>query len=136
MGRVLGLDPGRRRIGVAVSDPMRITASPVGFVDAEPKGLADRLRALAGEWEPDLVVIGLPVSLDGAEGASANLARELGDLVERTCEVDVHYVDERFTSLTAERALIEGGVRRRRRKDLRDGVAASLIVRAFLDGAA
>lgn len=132
-GRVLGLDPGERRIGVALSDPLGIIAQPHSVLDRKTDDVIGRLRALVKEHDVLHVVVGLPVSLSGAEGRSAEAARELGRAVEQELGVDVAYHDERFTSVQAEAALLEGNVRRADRRNVRDKVAAAIMLQGFLD---
>lgn len=131
-GRVLALDPGTTRIGVAVSDPLRIVATPLAVLPADD--FEDALRALIEEYEPAILVVGLPVSLSGNEGPAADKARAFGDAVAALTGLDVHYVDERFTTATATSAMLEGGVRRRDRRQNVDKVAAAVILRHFLNG--
>lgn len=131
VGRVLAFDPGSTRVGVAVSDPLRIVATPLKVV---PVGDFEReLRQLVSEYQPSTIVIGLPVGLSGREGASAQAARALGDLVAQVTGIPVEYVDERFTTATAESAMLEGGVKRRDRRQNVDKVAAAVILRHYLD---
>jgi putative Holliday junction resolvase len=132
-GRVLGLDPGQRRIGVAISDASRTIASPVRYIDAMAADVAQELRVICDEYEVTAVVIGLPVNLDGSEGPSAIAARGFAAMVSEATGLDVEFQDERFTSLTAEAALIEGGVSRKGRKEKRDQVAAAVMLQSFLD---
>ena len=133
MGRYLGLDPGERRIGVAVSDPSGTIASPHSFVDVGPRTIDD-LRDLCASLDIGTVVIGLPVGLDGSEGPSARRSRQLGDQLNAELELDIEYHDERFTTVTAEQALLEGNVSRRKRKGKRDQVAAAVMLQGYLDG--
>jgi putative Holliday junction resolvase len=91
------------------------------------------LRDVCEEYEITLVVVGLPVNLDGSEGASAKAAREFAGRVAEATGCDVEFQDERFTSKTAEAALIEGGVRRRARKEKRDQIAAAVMLQSYLD---
>ncbi len=79
------------------------------------------------------IVVGLPTGLSGAEGPSAKAARTVGDMVAEATGLPVEYQDERFTSVTAEAALLEGGVRRAKRRDVRDKVAAAVILQTYLD---
>ena len=136
MGRSLGLDPGERRIGVAVSDPSGTIASPHGFIDTASDDTVVRLHELIAEFDIERIVVGLPVSLDGHEGPAARRARALGDEIAGAVDVPVHYHDERFTTVTAEDALIEGGVRRKERKEKRDQVAAAVMLQGYLDSRA
>lgn len=132
-GRVLGLDPGQRRIGVAVSDPSRTIASPVRFIDTKTGDVAATVRDICDEYEVTLVVVGLPIGLDGSEGRSATLAREFAATIADATGLETVFQDERFTTHTAEAALIEGGVRRRARKDKRDQIAAAVMLQSYLD---
>lgn len=132
-GRALGLDPGERRIGVALSDPTGIIAQPLEVIDRKVADPVDTVKRLVREYEVDTVVIGLPVSLSGGEGPAAQAARAFGATMSAALDVEVVYQDERFTTVTAEEALIEGGVRRERRRQVRDMVAAAVMLQAYLD---
>lgn len=134
MGRILGLDYGTRRIGVALSDPLQLTAGPLTVLDAADPDLAEGLCRLVAEHEVELVVVGLPVGLDGGEGPAAAAARRFAAEVRGAVAVPVELYDERFSTVTAERTLIEAGLRRERRKGTRDRVAAAVFLQAYLDG--
>jgi putative Holliday junction resolvase len=134
MGRVVALDPGSARIGVAVSDPLKLTARPHSTLDATADDLDDRVRALLADLDAELVVVGLPIGLDGNEGPAARQARELAARVAAAVDVPVELHDERFTTVTAERVLVEAGMRRERRKTTRDRVAAAVLLQSYLDG--
>ena len=135
--RVLAVDPGSKRVGLALSDPLGITANPLPSLPAEPAAtLAERIAGVAREREADRVVVGLPRRLDGSEGPEAAAARRLADAVRAASRLPVSLYDERLTSAAAERALIAQGVRRARRRELSDQVAASLILRSYLDSKA
>ncbi len=134
MGRVIGLDVGTKTIGVAVSDPLRIFAQPL--LTLGRKGLKQDLPALGRllvEQEIEEIVVGLPLELDGSEARSARLARQVGDGLGEASGLQVHYVDERFSSVEAERALVFQNVSRKRRKEVIDQAAAVLILQGFLD---
>lgn len=132
-GRILGLDPGERRIGVAVSDATGTIASPVDFIDRLAAHHEQKLIDLCTEWEITEIVVGLPVSLDGTEGPAAKMSREFGESVEGFTGLPVAFHDERFTTVTAEHALLEGGLKRRSRINKRDQVAAAVMLQGFLD---
>ncbi|MEO0601805.1 MAG: Holliday junction resolvase RuvX [Myxococcota bacterium] len=134
MGRVLGLDVGTKTIGVAMSDETRLIASPVRTVAR--RSVARDVDDLATDIEEgaiEAVVVGLPYELDGTEARSARLARQIGEAVRERFELPVHYVDERFTSVDAERQLIQARVSRQRRKEIIDQQAACIILQSFLD---
>lgn len=131
MTRILGVDYGTKRIGLAISDGVGLTARPLEVVSRG--GLAAALRRIDAEYGVDKVVVGLPTGLSGNEGTSAEGARGLGAEVGETLGVDVEYVDERFTSKLAESALLESGMKRRDRKETVDKVAAAIILQTYLD---
>jgi len=132
-GRILGIDPGTLRIGVALSDPGRVIASPLEVIDRRRSEPAVRIASLVAEHRVTSIVIGLPVGLAGGEGPSVAVARELGAEVTASTGQDVVYWDERFTSVTAEAALLESGMRRESRRDRRDMVAAAVMLQDYLD---
>ena len=133
-GRVLAVDPGSRRVGLALSDESRLLASPLRTLEAEPAAtLAERLAAVAREVGAVELVVGLPRNLDGSSGEAARLARALADELKRSTRLPVSLHDERLSSVAAERHLIGQGVRRERRRDLVDQLAATLILEAFLE---
>ena len=131
MSRVLGIDYGTKRVGLAISDGIGLTARPLDVVPR--RQLADRVRQIAAEYEVGTIVVGLPTSLDGNEGVSAMAARELGDELSDLLGVGVVYIDERFTSRMAEDSLLESGMKRRDRKETVDKVAAAIILQTYLD---
>jgi putative Holliday junction resolvase len=132
--RVLAIDPGSKRIGLAVSDPLGKIAQPLTRIPADPaETLPGRLAELARELEADLVVVGLPRRMDGSSGPEARAARELAARLRQDTGLPVTLVDERLTSVAADRALLAAGHRRRRRRELTDAVAAALILQTFLE---
>lgn len=133
-GRVLGLDPGQRRIGVALSDPGGVIAQPHTVVDRRRGDAIGRIARICDEHDVGLIVVGLPVSLSGEEGPSAAAARRLGDEVAAATGRNLVYWDERFTSVQAEQSLLEVGIRREQRRERRDMIAAALMLQGYLDG--
>ena len=133
-GRVLAVDPGSRRVGLALSDEARLLASPLRTLEAEPAStLSERLAAVAREVGAVELVVGLPRNLDGSSGAAAASARSLADQLKRSTRLPVSLHDERLSSVAAERHLVAQGVRRERRKGLVDQLAATLILESFLE---
>lgn len=131
MTRYLGVDCGSKRVGLAVSDAAGILASPLEVVArAEAPAL---VAALVEELGIGGLVVGLPTGLSGGEGRSAEEARALGAELAAATGLPVQFVDERFSSRLAEDALIETGMRRRRRRATVDKVAAAVILQGFLD---
>ena len=132
-GRVLGVDLGTRRVGLALSDPLRMISSPLDTIPLiSESALAERLAALCREKDVSTVVIGLPVSADGSEGPGCARARRMAA---RLTEAGLHPVlqDESWSSRDAEEALRETGRNRRNSKEKVDAMAASLILRAYLE---
>ena len=131
--RVLCLDVGTRRIGVAVTDPLDITAQGVETIHT--RGMENdiaRVKELCAAYDTRRVLLGLPRNMDGSEGFQAEYCSKFGD---RLCEegFQVRYQDERLTSSAATRTLIEGGVRREKRKGVIDKLAACYILQSFMD---
>jgi putative Holliday junction resolvase len=135
-GRVLALDVGTRRLGVAVSDPSGTVASPLATVPRRtPAEDAKAIAALAAEQAATTVVVGLPFTLAGREGPAAAAVRAyLAELAPLLPELTFELVDERLSTAAAERALVGGGVRRRARRQVVDQVAASVFLQTWLDG--
>ncbi len=134
MSRVLGVDYGTKRVGLAISDGLGMTARPLDVVSRSE--LTQALRQIAAEYDLSEVVVGLPTGLRGTEGDSALRARELAVEVADLLGVEVTLVDERFTSRIAEGALLESGMKRRDRKETVDKVAAAIILQTYLDSRA
>ena len=135
MGRVMALDVGDVRIGIAVSDLMGIIANPLetytrkGTLEVDARYVA----TLAKEKEVTQIVSGLPLGLKGQENEQTAKTREFVDKLKEVCDIPIEYLDERFTTLSAERVLIEGNVRREDRKKVIDKVAATIILQNYLD---
>lgn len=135
MGRIMALDVGDVRIGVAISDLMHIIANPLetytrkGNLEIDAKYIAD----LAQKNEVELFVSGLPLGLNGLENEQTTKTRAFVEELSKHTKIPVKYMDERFTTLSAERVLIQGNVRRENRKKVIDKVAATIILQNFLD---
>lgn len=130
----MGLDYGTRRIGVAMSDALHLTAQPYAVLDAESERLSDEIRQMVDDNEVEMVVVGLPMNLSGEETRSAEGARRLASRVAEITGLPVEMADERFTTKTAEQTLIGANVRRNRRKQVIDKVAAAVMLQTYLDG--
>jgi putative holliday junction resolvase len=134
LGRVLGLDLGDVRIGVAISDPERRLAVPIGTVQVgRPPGELRAVADLVREHDVTLVVIGEPVSLDGVRRARATHAANFADALRAMLTVPVALHDERLSTVEAERSLRTAGVTGSRRRSVVDAVAAQVILQAWLD---
>lgn len=134
--RTLGLDLGERRIGVALSDPLGLTAQRLTVIERRdaPADLA-RIRALVATHQVAVIVVGLPLTLRGRAGPQAQKARAFVAALQRHLRTPVKLVDERLTTVQGQRALAETGTSSRKRRALIDQVAAQLILQHFLDHA-
>jgi putative Holliday junction resolvase len=132
--RLLGVDYGTVRVGLAVSDAGRKIASPLAVWERRgPARDAEYFRALVAAEEVAALVVGLPVHLDGREGAKAVEARAFGRWLAETTGLPVVFWDERFSTVEAESALWQAGLTHKRRKARRDRVAAQILLQAYLD---
>ena len=132
--RILAVDPGSKRIGLALSDPTETIAQALATVPAEPvENLPARVAAVARTHAAERLIVGLPLRLDGTHGPEAAAARRLADAIRRESGLPVELVDERLTTAAAERALIAGGVKREQRRQGIDRVAATMLLQSHLD---
>ena len=131
--KLLGLDVGTVRIGVATSDPLEILASPYDVYKRRTLYLDSRyIVELAQKINAEKIVFGLPLKLDGTEGDSAVMARTLAEKVKEQTSLPIVFQDERLSTVSAERILIETGNRRDSRKGKIDAVAASIILQNYI----
>jgi len=134
-GRLLGIDPGAKRIGLALSDPTQTLAQPLATLTrrAGRRFPLGALRTLLEQHQPVGVVIGLPLDPDGGEGPAARDARAIGTLVAEKTKLPIDYVDERMSTAYVRRAFADEPPRNRPRPDAVDRMAAIAILQAFLD---
>ena len=135
--RIMGLDFGAKTVGVAISDPLLITAQGIEIIRRKEenklrKTLA-RIEELIVEYEVEEIVLGLPKHMNDTEGVRVELSYEFKDKLERRTGLPVYMWDERLTTVAADKALIEAGLRREERKEHIDKVAAVLILQGYLD---
>lgn len=135
MGRIMALDVGNVRIGIAVSDLMGIIANPLETYTRKGNLAIDAeyIANLAKQKEVSLFISGLPLSLSGGENEQTLKTREFIEELQKHTDIPVKFLDERFTTLSAERVLIQGNVRRENRKKVIDKVAATIILQNYLD---
>ena len=136
MERILGIDVGDKRIGVAVTDPLQITAQ--GVMTLKRKTRDDDLEAfreLITKYEIKKVVAGLPLNMDGSESAQTRKTVNFCQFIKKRLDVEIIYIDERLTSSWSEKVLIEGNVSRENRKDYIDMLAAQIILQSYMDRA-
>jgi putative Holliday junction resolvase len=132
--RILALDHGTKRIGVAVSDELKMIAQPLEFVAAEPFAeFLERLKELLREKEVELVVVGLPRNMDGSYGPAALKVQDFVAALRNAVTVPIETFDERLTSVQANRFLIQAKVRREKRKEKVDKTAAAILLQSYLD---
>jgi putative Holliday junction resolvase len=132
--RILALDYGTKRVGVAVSDTLKMIAQPLEYLDAVPfPALVEHLRRIIKEQEVELIVIGMPRNMDGTYGDSAARVREFVAAIKDVIVVPLKTWDERLTTAQANRALIQGNVRRGNRKQKIDMTAAAILLQSYLD---
>ena len=130
----LGLDIGTARIGIATSDSLGIIASPHSVYKRKfLKADAGYIANLAKSLECDTIVVGKPLKLNGTSGQSVAFVEEFIGELKNLTEIPIELQDERLSTVSAERVLIEGNVRREKRKDLIDSVAATIILQNYLD---
>lgn len=130
--RIMGIDYGSRRVGVALSDRLGIAAHPFEVIEVGP-GLHRQLADLVGSEDVDKVVVGLPVSLDGTEQAAARRTRRFVDRLRPLVGVEVVLYDERLTTRIAEGVLVAAGTSRSKRRRRVDKVAAAVMLQGYLD---
>jgi len=132
--RIMGVDYGEKRVGLALSDPLGITAQPLECIERENDAqVAGELERLIQTHDIERVVVGLPVNLSGNDSPQTKRARRFISRLRKNLGVKIETWDERLSSDEAERALIDMDVRRSRRKERRDIVAAQLILQGYLD---
>lgn len=132
--RVLALDHGTRRVGVAISDELGCIAQPLEYIDAEPfAALLTRLRELLASRDVEMILVGMPRNMDGSYGPAAAKVREFVGALRAAVATPVQTWDERLTSVQANRVLREGAVRGSKRKAKVDAMAAAILLQSYLD---
>ncbi len=135
--RIMGLDFGSKTVGVAVSDPLGITAQGLEIIRRKEENKLRqtyaRIEELIVEYQVEEIVLGLPKNMNATEGERAGLTREFREGLERRTGLPVTLWDERLTTVAADKAMMEAGIRREHRRDYVDMIAASLILQGFLD---
>lgn len=132
--RILGLDHGTKRVGVAVSDELHMIALPLEYIAPEP--FADflaRLKEILREKEIELILIGMPRNMDGSYGLAALKVQEFAAALKAAVTVPIKLWDERLTTTQAQKFLIQGGMRRDQRKEKVDQTAAAILLQSYLD---
>ncbi len=134
MNRVLALDVGKKRIGLALSDAMRMIAQPYSYVEnRSDEHVLNELKSVIEKETVTQVVVGMPKRLDGSKGELAQLSKSLGEQIRNQLQIPVKYWDERYSTHAAERMLLEADVRRNKRKQVIDQTTAAWILQGYLD---
>ncbi len=132
--RILGLDPGEKRIGVAVSDALGITAQPLTAIRRSSlKADIEAIGKICREYQVGLIVLGLPLNLDGSAGEKARESMELAEKLRQSLGIEVELWDERLSTRAVQGMLLEADASRRRRRQVVDKLAAAYILQGYLD---
>ena len=132
--RVIGLDYGSKTVGVALSDELMLTAQPLTTIHRDrPTKLRQTLAQIIEQYDVDRIVVGWPKKLDNEEGERCEKTKEFGDMLENRTGLEIIYQDERLTTAQADGVLEQGGIRKDKRKQYIDKMAASLILQNYLD---
>lgn len=135
--RIMGLDYGSKTVGVAISDPLLITAQPIEIIRRESENklrrTLARIEELAAQYEVSEIVLGLPKNMDNSLGDRAAKSLEFKEMVERRTSLKCTMWDERLTTVSAHKAMIEAGIRREDRGKYVDSIAAVFILQGYLD---
>ena len=132
--RILALDHGTVRIGVAITDEMQMIAQPVQYVDAQPSEKI--IQYIQKEWEGqlELILIGMPRNMDGSYGPAAEKVKAFVEMLSQKLTTPIRTWDERLTSAQANRVMIEADVRRDKRKQKVDSMSAAILLQSYIDG--
>lgn len=133
MRRILGLDVGTQRIGVAISDPTGTFAQPHCVIQRNRENPFARITQLCADYEVTTIVVGLPLTLKGERSHASDNIQGFVDRLKQDVELPIEFWDERLSTAQAERVMISGGARRDKRKENIDKVAATLILQSYLD---
>lgn len=134
MSRILAIDYGSKRIGLAISDRDRRIASPLAIYERKDSAQDScHFQELVAEEKVELLVLGLPVHTTGTEGKKARETRAFGDRLKKTTGLPLVYRDERFTTVEAEHLLWDAGLTHKQRKERRDMLAAQILLQSYLD---
>ena len=135
--RVLAIDHGTVRMGIAMSDELKMIAQPLEFIPAEPfSGFLDRLKELLRENEVELILLGMPRNMDGSYGEASMKVREFEAVLKNSITAPIKTWDERLTSVQANRALTQGRVKKKKKRQNVDSISAAILLQSYLDGLA
>ncbi|HKI72077.1 MAG TPA: Holliday junction resolvase RuvX [Verrucomicrobiae bacterium] len=132
--RILAIDHGTKRMGIALSDELGMIAQPLKFIEAEPFAkFLDRVKEILREKQVELILVGMPRNMDGSYGPAALKVQEFVAVLKDAVAIPIKTLDERLTSVQAHRFLTEAEVRGRQRKEKVDKSAAAILLQSYLD---
>ncbi|MAJ17322.1 MAG: Holliday junction resolvase RuvX [Opitutia bacterium TMED67] len=135
--RVLAIDHGTVRMGIAISDELKMIAQPLEFIPAEPfSGFLDRIKFLLSEYEVELLLLGMPRNMDGSYGDASIKVKEFEAILKKSTTIPIKTFDERLTSVQANRALTQGRVKKKKKRKNVDAMAAAILLQSYLDSIA
>jgi len=135
--RVLAIDHATVRMGIAMSDELKMIAQPLQFIPAEPfSGFLDRLKELLREYEVELILLGMPRNMDGSYGEASMKVREFEAVLKNSITAPIKTWDERLTSVQANRVLTQGRVKKKKKRQNVDSISAAILLQSYLDGLA
>ena len=135
--RVLAIDHGTVRMGIAISDELKMIAQPLEFITAEPfSGFLDRIKFLLSEYEVELLLLGMPRNMDGSYGDASIKVKEFEAILKKSTTIPIKTFDERLTSVQANRALTQGRVKKKKKRKNVDAIAAAILLQSYLDSIA
>ena len=135
--RVLAIDHGTVRMGIAISDELKMIAQPLEFIPAEPfSGFLDRIKFLLSEYEVELLLLGMPRNMDGSYGDASIKVKEFEAILKKSTTIPIKTFDERLTSVQANRVLTQGRVKKKKKRKNVDAMAAAILLQSYLDSIA
>jgi putative Holliday junction resolvase len=130
--RILGIDWGESKVGIAVSDPLGITAQPLPYIKND-QSMFVQLKAIIEKFEIEIILLGYPRQMSGKEGIAASKVRSFCENIKNELNIPVNMWDERLTTKMAEKSLINAGISREKRKELVDSISASMMLQSYMD---
>ena len=135
--RILAIDHGTVRMGIAMSDELKMIAQPLEFIPAEPfSGFLDRLKELMRDYEVELILLGMPRNMDGSYGEASLKVREFEAVLKNSITVPIKTWDERLTSVQANRSLTQGRAKKKKKRQNVDAMSAAILLQSYLDSLA
>ena len=135
--RVLAIDHGTVRMGIAISDELKMIAQPLEFIPAEPfSGFLDRIKFLLSEYEVELLLLGMPRNMDGSYGDASIKVKEFEAILKKSTTIPIKTFDESLTSVQAYRSITQGRVKKKKKRKNVDAMAAAILLQSYLDSIA